>query len=222
MKCVIFDLDGTLLYTLEDLYIATNYALEQVGRDKRSLDEVRNFVGNGVAKLIERAMGENSSQEEVQKCLEIFKEYYSKNAQKNTRPYDGIIELLKYLKKSGIKIALNSNKYDAAVKSLSHKYFDDLVEIALGESNNCPKKPDPTGVEKILKYFNCDKDNAIYIGDSLVDIQTAKNAKIPCISVSWGYCNKDKLLLNNKIVVDNTQELKQAIEASLQNVKQTQ
>lgn len=222
MKCVIFDLDGTLLYTLEDLYIATNYALEQVGRDKRSLDEVRNFVGNGVAKLIERAMGENSSQEEVQKCLEIFKEYYSKNAQKNTRPYDGIIELLKYLKKSGIKIALNSNKYDAAVKSLSHKYFDDLVEIALGESNNCPKKPDPTGVEKILKYFNCDKDNAIYIGDSLVDIQTAKNAKIPCISVSWGYCNKDKLLLNNKIVVDNTQELKQAIEKTLQIVKQNQ
>ena len=222
MKCVIFDLDGTLLYTLEDLYIATNYALEQVGRDKRSLDEVRNFVGNGVAKLIERAMGENSSQEEVQKCLEIFKEYYSKNAQKNTRPYDGIIELLKYLKKSGIKIALNSNKYDAAVKSLSRKYFDDLVEIALGESNNCPKKPDPTGVEKILKYFNCDKDNAIYIGDSLVDIQTAKNAKIPCISVSWGYCNKDKLLLNNKIVVDNTQELKQAIEKTLQIVKQNQ
>ena len=222
MKCVIFDLDGTLLYTLEDLYIATNYALEQVGRDKRSLDEVRNFVGNGVAKLIERAMGKNSSQEEVQKCLEIFKEYYSKNAQKNTRPYDGIIELLKYLKKSGIKIALNSNKYDAAVKSLSHKYFDDLVEIALGESNNCPKKPDPTGVEKILKYFNCNKDSAIYIGDSLVDIQTAKNAKIPCISVSWGYCNKDKLLLNNKIVVDNTQELKQAIETSLQNVKQNQ
>lgn len=222
MKCVIFDLDGTLLYTLEDLYIATNYALEQVGRDKRSLDEVRNFVGNGVAKLIERAIGENSSQEEVQKCLEIFKEYYSKNAQKNTRPYDGIIELLKYLKKSGIKIALNSNKYDAAVKSLSHKYFDDLVEIALGESNNCPKKPDPTGVEKILKYFNCDKDNAIYIGDSLVDIQTAKNAKIPCISVSWGYCNKDRLLLNNKIVVDNTQELKQAIEKTLQIVKQNQ
>ena len=222
MKCVIFDLDGTLLYTLEDLYIATNYALEQVGRDKRSLDEVRNFVGNGVAKLIERAMGKNSSQEEVQKCLEIFKEYYSKNAQKNTRPYDGIIELLKYLKKSGIKIALNSNKYDAAVKSLSHKYFDDLVEIALGESNNCPKKPDPTGVEKILKYFNCDKDNAIYIGDSLVDIQTAKNAKIPCISVSWGYCNKDRLLLNNKIVVDNTQELKQAIEKTLQIVKQNQ
>lgn len=219
MKCVIFDLDGTLLYTLEDLYIATNYALEQVGRDKRSLDEVRNFVGNGVAKLIERAMGENSSQEEIQKCLEIFKEYYSKNAQKNTRPYDGIIELLKYLKKSGIKIALNSNKYDAAVKSLSSRYFDDLVEIALGESNNCPKKPDPTGVEKILKYFNCNKDNAIYIGDSLVDIQTAKNAKIPCISVSWGYCNKDRLLLNNKIVVDNTQELKQAIEAMLRNVK---
>lgn len=222
MKCVIFDLDGTLLYTLEDLYIATNYALEQVGRDKRSLDEVRNFVGNGVAKLIERAMGKNSSQEEVQKCLEIFKEYYSKNAQKNTRPYDGIIELLKYLKKSGIKIALNSNKYDAAVKSLSHKYFDDLVEIALGESNNCPKKPDPTGVEKILKYFNCNKDSAIYIGDSLVDIQTAKNAKIPCISVSWGYCNKDRLLLNNKIVVDNTQELKQAIEKTLQIVKQNQ
>ena len=222
MKCVIFDLDGTLLYTLEDLYIATNYALEQVGRDKRSLDEVRNFVGNGVAKLIERAMGENSSQEEIQKCLEIFKEYYSKNAQKNTRPYDGIIELLKYLKKSGIKIALNSNKYDAAVKSLSHKYFDDLVEIALGESNNCPKKPDPTGVEKILKYFNCNKDSAIYIGDSLVDIQTAKNAKIPCISVSWGYCNKDRLLLNNKIVVDNTQELKQAIEKTLQIDKQNQ
>ncbi len=211
MKCVIFDLDGTLLYTLDDLYYATNFTLEQFGYKKRTLDEVRNFVGNGIRKLIERSAGEKYCDSEIEKMLIVFRQYYSQNAMKHTRAYEGVLELLKYLKENNVKVGVNSNKYDSAVKNLCEKYFGSLVSSALGESQNCPRKPDPTGVFKILKEFNCEPCNALYVGDSLVDIQTAKNASIPCISVSWGYCSKDLLTLNNKYVADNTNELLEMI-----------
>ena len=207
MKCVIFDLDGTLLYTLEDLYKATNYALSVFNHTPRTIDEVRNFVGNGVKKLIERSLGEGYDEEDVEKCLLVFREYYSKNAQKHTKPYDGIVEILKYLNDKNIKVAVNSNKYDAAVKSLCKEYFGNLVSLAVGETPNCPKKPSPNGVNKILEYFNCAKSDAIYVGDSLVDIQTARNAEIPCISVSWGYCSKDVLHKYNNQVAHSAKDL---------------
>lgn len=207
MKCTIFDLDGTILYTLEDLYIATNYALEICGYKTRNIEQIKSFVGNGVAKLIERAIGEDCAPEEKQKCLHIFKNYYSKNAQNNTKPYKGIIEVFQYLQNKNVKIAVNSNKYNIAVKKLCKKYFSTYISYAIGESDNCPKKPDPTGVNIILKHLGCNKENAVYIGDSLVDIQTAKNAKIPCISVSWGYCNRNILYENNNYIADNTTSL---------------
>lgn len=207
MICTIFDLDGTLLYTLEDLWISTNFALGAMGYKKRTLEEVKTFVGNGVKKLIERSLPENTSEDEVQKCLNIFREHYSKNANKHTRPYDGIIELLKYLKKNNVKIAVNSNKYDAAVKKLCREYFCELIDIAVGEMPSCPKKPSPEGVNKILKYFDCDLYHAVYIGDSLVDLQTAKNAGIECISVSWGYCPREELLRHKAKIADNSGQL---------------
>lgn len=207
MICTIFDLDGTLLYTLEDLWTSTNFALEALGYKKRTLEEVRTFVGNGVKKLIERSLPENTSEDEVQKCLNVFREHYSKNANKHTRPYDGIIELLKYLKNNDVKIAVNSNKYDAAVKGLCKEYFGELIDIAIGEMPSCPKKPSPEGVNKILEYLNCDSNRAVYVGDSLVDLQTAKNAGIDCISVSWGYCPEEKLLQNGAKIAQNSYEL---------------
>ncbi len=211
MKCVIFDLDGTLLYTLEDLFNATNYALRYFNHKERTMDEVRSFVGNGIAKLMERAVGKPCSQNELSEYLDVFRQYYSKNSCKNTKPYEGIVEILEQLKAQGVKIAVNSNKYDAAVKFLCREYFADLISLALGESENCPKKPNPAGANKILKYFNCDKNNAVYVGDSITDIQTAKNANIPCISVTWGYCKKEILKTSNDLTVDNTFELIEAI-----------
>lgn len=207
MKCAIFDLDGTLLYTLEDLYNATNYALNYFGYKERTLQEVRNFVGNGIAKLIERALGENYNKDEATKCLEIFRDYYSKYSQRNTKPYKGIVNLLEKLSIMGIKTAVNSNKYDSAVKELCQKYFNNLVLVAVGESESCPRKPDPTGVNTILEFLGCNRENAIYIGDSLVDIQTAKNAQIPCVSVTWGYCDVGVLKSNNNLIANNTDEL---------------
>ncbi len=207
MKCVIFDLDGTLLYTLEDLYNATNYTLGHFGYRERSLDEVRSFVGNGVRKLIERSVDCSLCDVEIDKMLGVFRQYYSKNAAKCTRPYEGILDVLEYLRKNNVKIGVNSNKYDSAVKQLCDKYFGSLVSLALGESLGCPRKPDPTGVNKILAEFGCSRENALYAGDSLVDIQTAKNAGIKCISVSWGYCGRDVLELNNKYIADSADEL---------------
>ena len=211
MKCIIFDLDGTLLYTLDDLYYATNYALNCVNRPKRTHEEIRQFVGNGIQKLIQRALDNKYTVDELNSCLDIFINYYSQNAQMHTKPYDGILNVLDFLKNHNISIAVNSNKYDSAVKKLCKSYFDSYINLAIGETNDCPKKPSPVGANKILKEFGCNKENAIYVGDSLVDIKTANNAGILCISVSWGYCNKDILKKNNEIVVDNCDELSNEI-----------
>ena len=211
MKCVIFDLDGTLLYTLEDLFNATNYTLEHFGHKKRTLEEVRNFVGNGIRKLLERSLDNVFNEDELMQMLDVFIKYYSKNAAKCTRPYEGIEEVLKFLKENGVKIAVNSNKYDAAVKALCEKYFREYVSSAAGELPPIPRKPAPDGVFRILKELNCKRENSVFVGDSLVDIQTAKNANIPCISVSWGYCAKNTLALNNDCVADNPCELKEML-----------
>ena len=189
IKYVIFDLDGTLLNTLEDLKDSTNYALSQFNYPERSLEEIRNFVGNGVKKLIERAVPDNC--QNIDECLTIFKENYSQNMYKHTAPYDGILDTLKELRSKGCKIGVVSNKFDTAVKELCKKYFGDLIDTAIGQSDDVPKKPAPDGVFKALKELKA--DNAIYIGDSEVDVQTAKNAKLPCIGVIWGFRDKKNL-----------------------------
>lgn len=197
-KAVIFDLDGTLLNTLDDLADSTNYALSRFGYPTRTIEEVRQFVGNGVAKLIERAIPEGKNNPNFEKCLAIFKENYAQNMYNKTAPYNGIIEMLSNLKSKGIKIAVVSNKFDLAVKELCKKYFEGFIDFAAGENEaqGIKKKPAPDTVISVLNEFNFAPEDAVYVGDSDVDIMTAKNSKMPCISVTWGF-RDEKFLLEN-------------------------
>lgn len=185
IKTVIFDLDGTLLNTLLDLKESTNYALRQFGYPERTLEEIRYFVGNGVRKLIERAVPENC--ENVEECLDVFKKHYEKNMYNNTVSYNYIETMLKTLKSDGIKLGVVSNKFDLAVKELCKKYYDGLVDIAIGQGGDVLPKPSPFGVYKAMKELGAEKDSTVYVGDSEVDVQTAQNANIPCIGVTWGF-----------------------------------
>jgi len=204
-KAVIFDLDGTLLNTLDDLADSTNYALSKFGYPTRTIDEVRQFVGNGVAKLIERAIPEGKNNPNFEKCLAIFKENYAQNMYNKTAPYNGIIEMLSNLKSKGIKIAVVSNKFDLAVKELCKKYFEGFIDFAAGENEaqGIKKKPAPDTVISVLNEFNFAPEDAVYVGDSDVDIMTAKNSKMPCISVTWGFRDEKFLLENGATILIN-------------------
>ena len=204
-KAVIFDLDGTLLNTLDDLADSTNYALSKFGYPTRTIDEVRQFVGNGVAKLIERAIPEGKNNPNFEKCLAIFKENYAQNMYNKTAPYNGIIEMLSNLKSKGIKIAVVSNKFDLAVKELCKKYFEGFIDFAAGENEaqGIKKKPAPDTVISVLNKFNFAPEDAVYVGDSDVDIMTAKNSKMSCISVTWGFRDEKFLLENGATILIN-------------------
>lgn len=204
-KTVIFDLDGTLLNTLDDLADSTNYALAKFGYPTRTIEEVRQFVGNGVAKLIERAIPDGKNNPNFEKCLSVFKENYAQNMYNKTAPYNGIIEMLSNLKSKGIKIAVVSNKFDLAVKELCKKYFEGFIDFAAGENEaqGIKKKPAPDTVISVLNEFNFAPEDAVYVGDSDVDIMTAKNSKMPCISVTWGFRDKKFLLENGATILIN-------------------
>ncbi len=205
-KGIIFDLDGTLLYTLKDLSESVNYALKKCSLDTISLDKTREFVGNGIGKLIERAIGKNQDKYEL--CYKYFINHYSKNSTNTTKPYDGAVETLKKLKTKGIKLAILSNKKNSEVKKLSEIFFPDIFDISLGETSAFPKKPSAESVLYIIDKLNLSKKEVCIIGDSEVDIQTAKNAQIQSLSVSWGYKDKS-FLLENKAdkIFDNFKEL---------------
>ena len=214
IKTVIFDLDGTLLNTLEDLKDSTNYALVQFGFPQRSLEEVRHFVGNGVQKLIERAVPAICDKETCKKCLAVFKEHYSQNMYNHTAPYVGILDVLKKLRQNEIKIGVVSNKFNFAVKELCKKYFTDLVDVAIGQADDVPKKPAPDGVFKAMKELRAEKSLTVYIGDSEVDVQTAKNSELPCVGVTWGFRDKEFLIKNGaKIIVESPKEILNYIES---------
>lgn len=198
IKTVIFDLDGTLLNTLEDLKEATNFALSKYNYPTRTLEEVRCFVGNGVRKLIERAVPENC--QNVEECLAVFKQNYSEIMYNHTTPYDGILKILSDLKANGIKTGVVSNKFDSAVKELCKKYFADLIDIAIGQADDVPKKPAPDGVFKAMRELGADKSSTVYVGDSDVDVATAKNANLPCIGVTWGFRDREYLKGANFII----------------------
>ena len=190
---VIFDLDGTLLDTLEDLCDSTNFALRSFGYPERTLSEIRSFVGNGIGVLIEKALPQGKENIDYEKVLKVFKEHYAINCNNKTHAYDGIYDLLDKLNLSGYKIAVVSNKVDSAVKELCQRYFKDTFAIALGESKNIKKKPAPDSVLSVIRELNSEKSRTVYIGDSEVDIATASNAGIDCISVSWGFRSKETL-----------------------------
>ena len=205
-QTAVFDLDGTLLDTLEDLYLATNAALESHSLPRRSRDEVRLFVGNGVEMLIRRAVPSCTDEETTLAVLADFKTTYAAICEDHTRPYDGIMEMLAALREKGIRVAVVSNKFDAAVKQLCQKYFGDLVEVAIGERAGVRKKPAPDTVYEALKELGMTATGAVYIGDSDVDIQTARNCGMPCISVTWGPRDKDFLLQSGAKILVNTPE----------------
>ncbi len=193
-KTYIFDLDGTLLSTLADLAASTNYALRTHHMPERSLDEVRRFVGNGVKKLMERAIPDGLKNPLFEETFATFRQHYMQHNLDTTQPYPGIMQLLEQLKAEGKNIAVVSNKFYAATRELCRHFFGDLVPVAIGEREDIRKKPAPDTVIEALRELGVDKEGAVYIGDSDVDIMTAKNSGIPCVSVLWGFRDKEFLL----------------------------
>ena len=189
----IFDLDGTILNTLEDLANAVNYALDLHGYPTRSLEEIRIFVGNGVANLIRRAVPADADEAECAAVLADFKARYREHVNDLTRPYPGIPELLGTLREAGVKVGVNSNKFDAALQNLCRIHFDGLYDLAAGECETTPKKPDPTAAQRIMAELGISPERTIYIGDSSVDLQTAKNAHTASAWVSWGFRRREEM-----------------------------
>ena len=205
---IIFDMDGTILNTLEDLKNSLNYVLQQAGYQTRTLEEVRTFVGNGIRKTIERALPSDIEEEKVDELFSLFMDYYAIHNTDNTKPYNGVIELLKELKYLGYKTAVVSNKQDSAVKSLCKKFFTGLFDVEIGEKENIAKKPEPDEVNEVLKILNIDRTKSIYIGDSEVDIQTAQNSKMKSIIVDWGFRDRKFLYeYGAEVIVSNPSEI---------------
>ncbi len=205
---ILFDLDGTLLNTLEDIADGVNHALRKMNYPERTLDEVRQFVGNGVAMLIKRAVPEGTSEELINTCLQFNKEYYSTHVNEKTRPYEGIMTLLKELKDKGYKVGVVSNKYDSAVKDLCHLYFSDYVTVAVGNRTGVPTKPAPDCVYSAVQELGSDLGNTVFVGDSDVDVHTAHNAGLHCIGVAWGFRGRAFLeSAGADMVIDNPMEL---------------
>ena len=195
---VLFDLDGTLLDTLDDLTDAVNVALKGQGLPACTREEVRNFIGNGIVLLLARAAKDRAREADADKMVADFKVYYAAHCQDKTRPYDGVMELLSSLKSEGAKIGVVSNKVDFATKGLCKAYFGDYIDVAIGENEEggVRKKPAPDSVFEAMRILAAEPANTVYIGDSEVDIQTARNAGLDCISVSWGFKDSEFLLQN--------------------------
>ena len=194
----IFDLDGTLLNTLDDLAAATNYALRTNGLPQHSVDDVRRFVGNGVRMLMRRAVPDGEQNPRFEAAFTAFRQYYMAHSLDTTRPYDGVMTMLRSLKSRGCRLAVVSNKFCAATEELCRHFFDGLIEVAIGENEaaGIRKKPAPDTVFEALRQLGVGPDGAVYVGDSDVDILTARNAHLPCISVLWGFRDRDFLTAN--------------------------
>ena len=211
-KLAIFDMDGTILSTLDDLANGVDYALRENGLPARSKQETRAALGRGVRFLIEQSVPDGLSDVEISKVEEDFLKYYKVHSMDNTRPYDGIVELIKEVRASGIKTAVVSNKIDSAVKELCANFFEGAFDVAYGERIGIPRKPDPKPINSIIDEFGLSKDEVVYIGDSEVDLLTANNAGINHIIVTWGFRDRDFLVQNGaKTLVENMDELKEQI-----------
>lgn len=207
-KLAVFDLDGTILDTLDDLTDSLNFALIKSGYPVRTRGEVRNFVGNGIRKLIERGVPKGTSEDAIINVYTEFSRYYKLHCADKTKPYDGITELLKQLRGAGCMTAVVSNKADYAVRELCKCYFDGMFDCVVGEREGIRRKPSPDSVNEVLSDLNISAGDAVYIGDSEVDILTAENAGIDCISVSWGFKDVDFLGRSGaKTIVSNADEI---------------
>lgn len=192
-RTVLFDMDGTLLDTLEDLRESTNHVLRELGHPERSLEEVRRFVGNGAEMLIRRAVPEGTGEEEILRALGMFRSYYAAHCKEKTRVYDGMLALLDALRARGIKTAVVSNKPDEAVKKLSEEYFGGRMDYAVGAKDGRRCKPYPDMVDAALEALGETREGAVFIGDSEVDVQTGLNAGLPVIAVSWGFRSRETI-----------------------------
>ena len=193
-KAIVFDLDGTLLDTLTDLAASTNYALRSCGMPEHSIDDVRRFVGNGVCMLMTRAVPDGENNPRFDEAFSVFRQHYMQHCLDTTCPYPGIMEALARLKEKGMMLAIVSNKMQVATEELRQHFFSQYIDVAIGESAAIRKKPAPDTVNEALRLLGISHDEAIYVGDSDVDIDTARAAMMPCASVLWGFRDRQFLL----------------------------
>lgn len=207
-EAVLFDMDGTVLDTLSDLADSVNHTLAVYGMPSRTINEVRAFVGNGIARLIELSVVPGTSPELCREMMTYYKAYYDAHCNQKTRPYDGIVRLMQMLRDQGVKTAIVSNKPDSAVQELVRAYFPGLIMTAVGERADVRRKPAPDMAFAALEALGVDKSRAVYIGDTEVDAATARNAGMDCIGVSWGFRDRSVLeALDFTAIVDSTAEL---------------
>lgn len=205
---VIFDLDGTLLNTLEDIRDSVNYTLRSFGFPEKSLEEVRMSVGNASAWLIERSLPDGRNTPKFDEILDFYTAYYNEHSAIKTAPYEGVCQMLRKLAAKEYKLAVVSNKPDATVKRLVRKFFGDTISVAIGERKGVRRKPEPDTVKKAMEELFSFTYECVYVGDSEVDLETAKNAGIDCISVSWGFRSRDLLVsLGAENIADSPTEL---------------
>ena len=209
-KAVLFDMDGTVLDTLGDLAAAVNHTLREFSMPERSIAEVAAALGNGAAYLIAHTVPEGTSKELTEEVLAAYAPYYDAHCDILTGPYDGIVPLMQKLRDKGVKLAVISNKQDTAVKPLAEKYFPGLLEIAVGESAEVRRKPNPDAVLAALRHIGVEREDAIYVGDTEVDLQTARNAGMECASVDWGFRTREQLVeIGAEHIFDTVQELEE-------------
>ena len=209
---VIFDLDGTLLNTLDDLADSVNYALKAFDFPIHTRDSVRKMVGNGIYVLMEKAIPDGRENPQYNPCVSLFKDYYFTHMKVKTAPFDGIMPMIEQLQKHNLKLAIVSNKFDSAVKELCQDFFTPYITTSIGQSDSIEKKPAPDTVFMAMEQLHTSPESSIYVGDSDVDIDTANNSGIPYISVSWGF--KDREFLENygaKQIVDTVEDLQNAL-----------
>ncbi len=216
-KAVLFDMDGTILDTLQDLADSVNFALQGTGSGPYTIDQYRYFLGNGARNLIRRALagcvdpmaeGKEPDASKVDEIMARFKGHYETNKTNKTAPYDGILKLLVRLKEEKYITAVISNKYDKAVKDLAQLYFPELLSIAVGEGGDVRPKPEPDGINKVLREFGLKPEDAVYVGDSDVDVITAHNAGLFCIGVTWGFRGRNELeTAGAEAVIDSPEEI---------------
>ncbi len=218
-QLAIFDMDGTILDTLEDLAAALNNTLQAEGFPARSIDEVRRFVGNGVRRLIISGAPDGVEEEVIDRMFDRFGVYYGEHCADKTCAFDGILPMLSRLRKAGYKLAVVSNKIDFAVQKLVEQYFPDCFDVAVGERKNIRRKPAPDSVNEVLRLLNTDRQAAVYIGDSEVDIETAQNARMDGICVNWGFRDAGVLMKKGaSIVVSSPKELECILLSSGDNI----
>lgn len=203
IKGIIFDMDGTILNTIEDIKISVNHAMRHFNLKEKTLQEVKDGVGSGAINLIEDIVPKGTSTDDIDKIYKVYQDHYDEHSNDHTGPYPGILDLLKHLKDAGFKLAVVSNKLEYLVQELNHQTFKDYFDVSIGETKDIPIKPAPDMLYKALNLLNLSKDEVLFIGDSDVDMLTATNANITSVGVTWGYRSKEVLLKHNASYIIN-------------------